>query len=104
MSLFQPPALALVEATREALLTAFLEDERGLAALAAEVAHAPGRARDLRPRRVGVVADMLAEHAGERIRQRQHLGGPEPRGLAAADPRELVRDLFQPALRGEGRR
>src|SRR5439155_555061 len=97
---------ALVEAAREALLTPFLIDEGRLPALLAEVADllAAVAAHHGQLRRWLDLADVLGQRASERVRERQDLGGPEARRLAAADPRELADDLFKPSLSREGRR
>src|SRR5262245_12318649 len=72
-----PNALALIEAAREALLAALLVDEGGLPARLAEVADLTGTRRRARRRhRPAHLADVLAEHARERVRQRQDLGRP----------------------------
>src|SRR5262249_18917717 len=59
-----PRRSALVVAARDALLAPFLVDQRGLAALLAEVADGPegGRTPAARLRRVALLADVLAEH------------------------------------------
>src|SRR5262249_46787215 len=96
---------ALVEAAREALLAAFLVDERRLATLLAEVTDLLARVADHRllGRRLQL-ADVLGEDARERVGQREDLGGAEAGRLAAADARELADDLFEPALSRERRR
>src|SRR4030095_299387 len=88
---------ALVEAAREALLAAFLVDERRLAALFAEVADLLARRRAGRRRQLRrlPLADVLGEGARERVRKREDLVGAKPRGLAAADVLELADDLLE---------
>src|SRR5687768_8765089 len=97
--------LALVEAAGQALLATLFVDEGRLAALLAEVADL---ARARRARRGGDglahLADVLAEHARERVGQREHLGRAEAGGLAAPDPQELVDDLLEAPARGQRRR
>src|SRR5580765_5610015 len=94
---------ALVIAARHALLAPFLVDQRGLAALLAQIADRPGHGRGARPRpgQRPLLPDVLTEHPRERVRQGEHLRGPEAGRLTAADPRELTDDLLEAAARGE---
>src|SRR5437764_406617 len=64
---------AFVEPAREALLAAFLVDERGLATLLAEITDAPALVGPGVRRRAGRLdlADMLGQRAAERVGQRE---------------------------------
>src|SRR5437660_8548186 len=98
--------LTLVEAAGQTLLAPFLVDEGRLSALLAEIADPAaspfGRLRGLRGGATAD-ADVLPQRAGECVRQREHLGRAEARGLAAADPCELTDDLLEPPSGRQGR-
>src|SRR5438876_9818022 len=99
-------ASALVEATAQALLAAFLVHERRLAALLAQIADgllAVGRCRRRGLRHL-YLTDVLGQRPGDGIGQRENLRRPEARRLGAADARELADDLLEPALSRKGRR
>src|SRR5918999_4288305 len=96
--------LALVEAAGEALLAAFLVDERCLAAFLAEVADAAIRLHDRQRARRLHLARVLGQGAGERVGEREDLARAETHGLSAADAGELADDLFEPPLSRQRRR
>src|SRR5207245_9515494 len=50
------------------------------------------------------LADVLGEGAGEGVREREALGGPEACRLAAADPREMADHFFEPPMSRQRRR